>query len=305
MKETNQKPITYISHLFSIYKASAEYTLWPIKEERFIKILTGVGDTNTTIRIFSLGNAFILCKYKETDEENKGRIIFLFVSKKDRKKGIGTQLLEQGIEWLKSKGATEIKCGGGAGSYFWPAIPKNLDCKEFFVKNGFEVEDNGPVDMSQDITNFVVPKGVDDSLKENKVEIEFSSKEWADEILKFTKENFPNWYDYYEQHLKNEEYDKVFFAHKDKEIIGISELWIGDCNWDLLFENNVGGGGALGISEEWRGKGIGLAMKSYGTELLRDKGIKYVWIGWTYEIDFYKKLGFKVWREFLENKYVI
>ena len=183
------------------------------------------------------------------------------------------------------------------GSYFWPGVPENLPSLQNFLKKEGFVLSEGPVDMSADITNFSAQTNVYKTLDENGVTIEFASERYKDQILKFTKENFSNWYEYYLDDLTKGKYDEIFFAHKGDEIIAISKLWIGG-NWDLLFENNVGGGGALGVSEKWRGKGIGLAMKTWGTEILRDKGVKYVWIGWTSSIGFYEKLGFRVWRRY-------
>jgi GNAT superfamily N-acetyltransferase len=291
--------------IYNLYKNSDEYTIWPIKEGDFNNILYGTEDLKNETEVFEhreggeiLG--VISVKHKKVGEENKGSIIFLFVQEEHRKQGVGTDLLEKGIKWLKTRKVKEVKFGGGAGSYFWPGLPKNLEMRSFFEKHGFDVDKNGPVDMSGEITNYQPPEGVYSKMRESGVEIEVADEFWADRILEFTKKNFLRWFDYYEDILKKEEYDKIFFAHSADEVVAVSILWQGDCKWRMLFDGKVGGGACLGVSKDWRGKGIGLAMKSWGTEKLLERGVQYVWIDYTYAVDFYRKLGFKIWREYYE-----
>jgi len=288
---------------YNLYKSSKEYSLWPIKEEKFISILYGKDDANNETRVFKeeVGGklvGFISVKAKVLEGKKKGSIVFLFASESYRVRGIAHKLVQSGLSWFREQDVHQIKFGGNAGSYFWPALPDNLPyLKNNLEKEGFEFSD-GPVDMFADITQFVLPKEVYKPLEDDGVVIEYANEEYKDLMLEFAKENFSHWYEYYFEDLRKGNFNKVFFAHKDKEIIAISELWVGDSNWDLLFENNVGGGGALGVEEKWRGKGIGLAMKAWGTEILKGKGIKYVWVSWTSSIGFHEKLGFKIWRRY-------
>lgn len=294
--------------LFNIYKNSKEYKIWPLKEDVFLNIINGnhKNDIDNQTKIFSkkIDNTtvgFISCKIKE----DRGSIVFIFIDKRHRFKGLGSKLLKKSIEWFKTNKVKEITFGSGAGSYMFPGLPKNLEIEDFFRKNGFVISDDGLVDMYQDITNWEFPKDLLDKVEKEGVTIQFSSKDVGGKIMRFTKENFPNWYEYYKQDMENEDFHSVFYASINDEIVGISKLWIGDCTWDLLFENSIGGGGALGVSEKHRGKEIGLAMKAWGTQKVKERGVKYVWIGWTYAIDFYKKLGFEVWREYFKVKMVI
>lgn len=295
-------------NLFTIYRNSKEYEVWPLKEEVFLSTIYGEhkNDINNKTAVFEdkvdgrlVG--YISCKVRDS----KGVISFIFVTEEFRLKGIGSKLLKQGIDWLKANGAKEVVFGAGSGSYIFPGLPKNLKIEGFFEKNGFKATDDGLVDMFQDITNWEVSEDIFKETESVGVKIQFSDEESANKIVEFAKENFSNWYEYFKQDMEKGKYDKVFYASIGDEVVGISKLWVGDCTWDLLFENNVGGGGALGVSEKHRGKGIGLAMKAWGTKKIKDRGIKYVWIGWTYAIDFYKKLGFEVWREYFKTKLII
>jgi beta-N-acetylhexosaminidase len=292
---------------YKIYSESSEYSIWPIIESKFLEILYGIKDRNNKTQVFyefvdGQLVGYISVKSKVIEKDLEGVVVFIFVTEEYRNEGIGTKLLNKAIEWFKEQGITQVKFGALAGSYFWPGVPDNLTgLKKFLRHRDFHVT-KGPVDMIGKITNFNPRKNVYDSLKQNGITIEYATKEFVEKILDFTKLTFPRWHEYYATHLNAEEFEKVFFAHKGDEIIAVSELWIGDSNWELLFENNIGGGGALGVAPKWQGKGIGRAMKSWGTEILRDKGVKYVWINWTSAIEFYEKLGFKVWRTFSKAK---
>lgn len=288
---------------YKLYQSSKEFNLWPIKESKFINILYGKHDANNQTQVFKeeINNklvGFISVKSRVLGETKKGSIVFLFVEEAYRGKDIEHKLLQSGLEWFKKQGVHQVMFGGNTGSYFWPAVPDNLAyLQNALKKEGFGISD-GPVDMFADITHFSTPADVYKILKEHEIIIEYANEKYKDLILQFTKEHFPHWYEYYLEDLTKGKFDKIFFAHKGDKIIAISELWIGNNVWDLLFESNVGGGGALGVAEKWRGKGIGLAMKTWGTEILKNKGIKYVWISWTFSIGFYEKLGFKIWRRY-------
>jgi len=291
--------------LFNLYKNSEEFQSWPLKETVFLDTIYGKhkNDINNETKVieYEINNeviGFISCKVRD----RKGVITFIFIKKEYRGNGIGTNLIKQSIDWFKTKGVKEIVFGAGSGSYIFPGLPKNLNIENFFKKNDFNVSDTGLVDMYQDITNWSADNNIFKKIYEKGIIIKYSNETVADKIIDFSKENFPNWYEYYKKDMEEKNFDKVFYAAIDNEIVGISNLWIGDCTWDLLFESNVGGGGALGVSEKHRGQGIGIAMKTWGTQRIKEKGIKYIWIGWTYAIDFYKKLGFKVWREYLKVK---
>ncbi|MBI2356744.1 GNAT family N-acetyltransferase [Candidatus Dojkabacteria bacterium] len=289
------------NQLYEIYRNSEEYKLWPINKEPFLNIVTGKhkNDINNETKVFKEYVGDDLAGYISIKvRESKGVICFLFVGKNHRNNGIGSKLLKQAQEHFRGKGVKEVLFGAGAGSYIFPGLPKNLNVEGFFKELGFEVTDKGLIDMYQDITNWNLPAGILEMMEEKGVKIAMSTREVAEKIVEFTKENFPNWYEYYRSDMEEERFSEVFYASIEDEIVGISELWMGECNWKLLFEGSVGGGAALGVSEKHRGKGIGLAMKAWGTQKIKEQGIKYVWIGWTYAVDFYRKLGFEVWREY-------
>jgi GNAT superfamily N-acetyltransferase len=288
-------------NLWKLYESSDVFKLWPVKKEKFLTILSGEGDINDLTKIFVAKDnseiiGYLVCKYSPNDLETS-TLVLIIIQEQYEKKGVGKSLLIQLETFLKSINVKKIALGN---SYLWPGIPENLNCKDFFIKNGFVLQEDMPVDMARDVSDWNPPLGIYDCLDKYDVKIEFSSPEVAQNILEVLKKEFSDygWYKFYKRDLNERKYKNAFFAHKGDKIIAFSELWYKDCTWDLLFENNVGGGSALGVIPSWRGKGIGLAMKTWGTEKIKEMGAKYIYIGWTHEIDFYKKLGFEVWRRY-------
>lgn len=292
------------NELFDMYKTSELGDLWPIDSEKFQQILFGTNDTNNETEVIIEEKegeiaGVVAFKYKK-ETSSDAVIVFEQVKNENSHKGIGTKLLNKVVSRADELGVQNIVLGGKLGSYFWPGIPENLHCEKFFSNYGFEVKD-GPVDMHQDITNWSADKAIFDRIRDEGVSIRFANELDVENILKFEKENFPNWHDsYYKRLVARHQYDKVFIAEKEGQILAVSELWDDGCNWDMLFKGKVGGGGALGVKEKFQGLGIGLAMKAWGTQKLKEKGVQDVWIGWTYQIGFYEKLGFKVWRKFFK-----
>jgi len=66
-----------------------------------------------------------------------------------------------------------------------------------------------------------------------------------------------------------------------------------------LLGQNVGELGPLGVLEAVRENGIGLALAARVTELLRERGASVRYVGWTWLVDWYGRLGYQVWREYV------
>jgi predicted N-acetyltransferase YhbS len=68
--------------------------------------------------------------------------------------------------------------------------------------------------------------------------------------------------------------------------------------WTQLLGENTGGIGPLGVAESLRGNGIGLALAARVTELLHQRGMETSYIGYTWLLDWYGKLGYRLWRDY-------
>jgi hypothetical protein len=53
------------------------------------------------------------------------------------------------------------------------------------------------------------------------------------------------------------------------------------------------------VAASVRENGIGLAIAARVTELLRERGAARSYVGWTWLVDWYGRLGYKVWQEYV------
>jgi len=54
----------------------------------------------------------------------------------------------------------------------------------------------------------------------------------------------------------------------------------------------------VGVAESLHGQGIGSAMMVRASDILKQRGVASVHIGWVYRVNFYRRLGYATWREF-------
>jgi ribosomal protein S18 acetylase RimI-like enzyme len=140
-----------------------------------------------------------------------------------------------------------------------------------------------------------------------------ADKDLIAEIFKFEEMHFPNWLKYFQLVANQSGYEDILIALDEQNTIAGS-LLVRDQRatwrkngvlWDELLGDAVGGIGCVGVSESHRGQGIGLAMVARATELLKERNCNTGFIGWTTLTDWYAKLGFQPWREYLMGTFEI
>jgi len=75
-----------------------------------------------------------------------------------------------------------------------------------------------------------------------------------------------------------------------------SSWWPGEV-WDTLLGASTGGVGPLGVREDQREQGIGLALAAHVTEALQQRRVQTSYVGWTWLAEWYGHLGYCVWNE--------
>ena len=56
--------------------------------------------------------------------------------------------------------------------------------------------------------------------------------------------------------------------------------------------------GCVGVDEEYRKAGIGLALLCHAIENMKQRGIEGAFVDWVSMDGYYEKLGFEVWRSY-------
>jgi predicted N-acetyltransferase YhbS len=99
--------------------------------------------------------------------------------------------------------------------------------------------------------------------------------------------------------------DVILLKDRAGEIRGFLASWHADSPllgsgiyWSPMLNAPVGGMGPLGIDEQVRGHGLGLALVEAGATALKQRGVAACVIDWTTLPDFYARAGFQVFRSY-------
>ncbi|WP_339213791.1 GNAT family N-acetyltransferase [Ornithinibacillus sp. FSL M8-0202] len=254
---------------------------------------------------------FMVVKYmKEKTEvsmrDDLGWIQAIIVDSAYRNRGIGTQLLNHAEAHFKQKGLKEILLGRDMYHYF-PGIPSELaETVDWFEKRGYQHQGT-EVDLSKSFTDSetvhmpAIPN------------VEFSILQEAEKenFLQFLHHCFPGRWEHEAIHyFQKGGTGREFVVEKENgQIIGFcrindaeSPIIMGNINWAPLFPGKVGGIGPLGVDAKKRKSGYGIAVVQAGIAFLRARGVNQMIIDWTGLVDFYRKLGFDVWKSYQSYK---
>ncbi len=235
----------------------------------------------------------------------EGHLMLLLVAPAYQRRGVGRMLHAHALSSLKQRGAAQIQLGGGF-SYLWQGVPTSLpDAWSFFQACGWkEVERS--FDLVRELTGYATPSGIYERLRPT-IAIRQATSDDATAILSFEEHHFPEWLLYYQQVIQQQRYADVIIAKEaHQSIVGTALVvdphapgWNNDIRWLPLLGTNTGGMGTLGVAEFLREQGIGLALAARVTEIVRERGLERSYIGWTWLVDWYGKLGYKVWQEYI------
>ena len=214
--------------------------------------------------------------------------------------GENKELLNFAIQYLKSKQVKQIQLGDGGNSYFWPGIPTNLPrLMNFFEANNWQFTEDS-YDLVGDVHDYQTPVNL------GQAKIEIATQKNIKNILEFENKNFPEWHSAYKHKADLGDFDDMFYAEDDdKKIAGTVFIFSADSYsakehqiWKQLLGEDMGGICCLGVREDMRKKGIGLAIAAYASEKLKVRKAGNVFVGYTWLVDWYGKLGYKIWRQY-------
>lgn len=293
MKIVNYSPEKHSDDLFSLWNETLGKE-WPIEKEVLLKQIDNGGVSGS----FVFEQKGKLVGFLSTKLGRKGEIQLIAVNPKVQRQGVGTKLLNKAMEYFYKKGVKEVQLGAGANPYFWPGVPSgSVNALNLFKKNGW-VFDEESVDMVGDLVGFTSPSEIFEKTKKLGVRFTMATNEVEKEIINFEKKHFPEWEKYFTSALKGESGEDILLAMNGDKILGSALVGEKQNIWSKILSDKVGTIGALGVDKSVRGQGIGLALAARATELLRDKGLTKSYLGWTWLVDWYGKLGYKVWRKY-------
>ena len=281
---------------------------WPISLEVFREITEAVFAGVETYNLVATNAAGAVLGYLASQvrprTDTEASILVLMVDPRLQRQGVGTRLLSAAVDRFRSEKIDTVHLGANAELAFWQGIPTYLpSAKPFFEKHGWEIYEKS-YDLVGDLRRFRAPDWVIDRPRQHGVCIRTAKKEDIPALLEFLSSEFPDWRRWFVAEADARGTGGIVVAVRDDQVLGCMILkdtrstdWRG-WQWQTLLGEDMGGIGAVGVARAHRRKGIGLAMVAEASRLLRDRGIRNCFVGWTWLIDWYGELDYKVWHEY-------
>lgn len=224
-----------------------------------------------------------------------------------RREGLGRRIVASLAGVAAEAGAGELESGSGF-FYLWPGLPVDLaDAAPFAKALGFAA-----TGRSWDLRGDVA--GLDDRAAQTLVAdagLRFVSAAASDRatLLGFLLDEFGSewWHDigwFFDR--GGDPGDIVLLRDPADAIAGFARLHTPASRpigppmfWLDRRSPRAGGLGPIGVAAALRGRGLGLALLTLGLGRLRDGGLHDVVIDFTDLLDFYGRVGFRPWMEFV------
>lgn len=233
---------------------------------------------------------------------DRGWIDAIAVDPARQRGGVGGALLAWAERWLQEAGCRSFILGGSLHP-FAPGLPVALGSEPFFLRHGFQ-GDAGEVawDVAADLAGYTSPAWlpeIDATVRPGRAGDEAA-------LLAFLRREFPGGWRYdCEQFLRiGGRVSDYMLLWTERGVDGICQLTFADSALPLeryypyRLPRPWGQLGMVGVSEECRGRGYGLAVVDAGLRRLHANGINGCVIDWTGIVDFYGKFGFRPYRDY-------
>ncbi|MDW8104347.1 MAG: GNAT family N-acetyltransferase [Armatimonadota bacterium] len=218
------------------------------------------------------------------------------------------QLLHTALEWLRTQGRKRVNYGSDPAHLF-PGVPVEQELHQQLLQEaGFVLSDHTVVDLIRDLADYRVPDEVEENLSRlPEYTIRSCTAEDVPALLRFLQQEFPGrWYYETVKRLEAEETPRdILLLTHGEEVVGFCHTFhrgsrrIGpSIYWRKLLGEAYGGLGPIGVAASTRGKGLGLALLCKGVEYVKAQGASRMAIDWTDLVDFYGRIGFRVWKRY-------
>jgi beta-N-acetylhexosaminidase len=226
-----------------------------------------------------------------------GSIPLLVVAPSAQRAGVGTALHAAALELLRERAAEHVSLGSGGESYLWPGVPANLPAAVgFFEAHGW-AWDHVAIDLVRDLRGYVDPIGAVAGAAAAGISLAVAGAAEVPEALAFEETHFPEWLG-----LFNRGEPSILVARDREGAIAGTLLFRGPGPvsrfWRLLGADSAAIA-CVGVAEAAQGRGVGSALVACASELLRDAGARICLIDWVVRTDFYRRVGYEPWREYL------
>ncbi|RLF03852.1 MAG: hypothetical protein DRK00_08000 [Thermoprotei archaeon] len=236
-------------------------------------------------------------------EEEHGWITALAV-KPGAEAEVGDRLLEEALEFFKSRGRRFVWFSPYTPNYFFPGV--DPDRYGWLLKlleaHGFERVYEALSMDAQLWPDYTVPERVAElerKLREEGIEVRPLETRDIYPLLKFLEGNFSaDWYRHALELLQRGcDKGQILVAVKGGEVVGYCQYWHSE---EYDWHRPGAHFGPFGVREDMRGRGIGSVLLAKCLWDMRARGIHNAFLLWTEEraARLYSRFGFKVTRRF-------
>ena len=227
---------------------------------------------------------------------NKNTIIMLCVDNEYRKKGIGTKLLNQSEKYILEHGYDKVNIGAGF-DYLMPGVPINEENISFFKRRFYTHSWNNCecFDMDMELKDTICNYNLGDTV--NGITYRLATVKDIKKIKECTYDAQEKFTKYYmNTNLYDVNNNQIVLVAEDNDEI---------CGTIIISKEtdapNTGSVGCTTVKHDHQGKGIATTMVQIGTKYLKEQGLKYSHIGYTYTgLDkLYGYSGYKVTTKYL------
>lgn len=233
-------------------------------------------------------------------EPQNGWVTFFFVAPEYRRRGVGTRLMRDALEFLAKHGRTQVYFSSYAPNYIVPGIDE-LHYPEgysFLQKLGF-ARLYSPVAMDYSLVDYETPEEVF-RLKQQRISEGYTFRTAVDgdlhELIRFANDVFnPDWgRAIREGVLQGLPLSSIFIARQHGKLVGFAMHG----GYERVKERF----GPFGVDPAQQGKGLGKVLLHDCLSAMRAQGLHGAWFLWTGETTpaghLYRKAGFQITRTF-------
>lgn len=278
-------------------------TGWPVTLEWFqaVALPTGSGRDHLVAEVDGQLVGFVLAQGNPANPA-KGSLQALAVHPHHRRQGIGRALVKAAVDRLCARGVQQVYLGSGGAGYFWPGVPVSLPGAWPFSQALGWLETERSFDLVRSLDDYRTPAWVWDRVRPLGLEFALASDIQNDDaILELVAAEQPAWKPYFASAFRAGRRHDVLAAWRPEAqaVAGACLLEVDAPRWSLRMASPVGAPACILTAQSAQGQGIGMALSARATEICQERGCRTAFLGWTWLVDWYGKLGYSVWQEYV------
>jgi GNAT superfamily N-acetyltransferase len=277
--------------------------------KRFLcyNIIPGTGEViegRVAIHSGEIVGFVLACAFPQDPLATLGWISAIAVEPAVQRQGIGSELLTWAESWLKEKGCKRVRIGGNLRP-FLPGLPyvmhENIG---FFEKHGYKSSSDQPFeyDIARSLKDY-------ESIYPKPDYADLTPMQPGEEhlLLDFLHREYPGRWEFEaREFVKNGGRASDFLLLRvHGEVHGFCRFTLSDSErpierfYPQRLPKPWGQFGALGLSKEVRGQGLGGYLIDAAAVHMQSLGVDGCVIDWTSLVELYGKFGFKIYNQYI------